>query len=167
MANANSSKPVTGWFLTILIGAVICGFMGPAIGSALYAIAGALGQQSVKEAIGVLCLGFLVAYGYALIGVGPGALVFGATGAIVIRLRSRAVHNWRRLTSECIFVGAALGALVGLSSGLWIGIGSFSELFAHSTLNATFIPLGTVCGIACSIVVVRMLRRQRLLSVEA
>lgn len=147
-------RVVAPWLRALLLGAIICGLIGPGLPLIVFIPFTAIRQASVREALTTL-EALPLAWLIAIIAMGPAGCVFGALGASWIRFRSSSLHVSRRLLLESALLGTALGGVVPISALVW-GWGPRENLLS-------VVPAGAASGLVCAFLVVHALRKRGLI----
>jgi hypothetical protein len=147
---AAGARAGTPWICAFLIGAIVCGVIGPALPVLIIFSFDAVRGASMRNAARSLVdfpFGWLV----AIIQVGPASALVGGLGACWIRFRSASVPAQRRLLVEAILLGTLLGCAVPLSTLL-------EGPFPLKDLRWV-VSIGAPTGLVCGLLVVVLLRK--------
>lgn len=137
-----------------LISALVCGFAGPLVGTAM--VMGVMGNpdrmfSSPWDALGV----FPKMYLFALVFAGPFGFVIGGLGGGFLLLRARRAGSLRRLRIEVASLGGLLGSSYPLMAR-WLGWNPFEGLPGLLPISAA---VGTLCAWLVTITLRNDLRR--------
>ena len=144
-----------------LTGAFLCASLGPTLGAAGLVGRGLAHDQHPLIAAVELFSSLPFVLPFAVMMVGPGALVLGGLGALVIQRMSVRVRSAKALVLATSILGLVFGAAVPLVSDL-----VFAAFQDHLNFATDFVPLGAITGLVCAIAVYWLLRRMRLLRVQ-
>jgi predicted membrane-bound spermidine synthase len=145
-----------------LIGAFVCGLLGPTLGALAMLSSEVAHAQSARAA--ALSFGALPwVWPFAMMLVGPTAFVFGGVGAIIIQFISAKVPSTKILILQTTALGIALGSAVPIvvsviDTTLW---GGWNKNFATELL-----PLGAVTGVVSATATYCLLHRMGLLDFQ-
>ena len=141
-----------------LMGGLLCGLLGPAVGAFALRTSDLVRQHAGISEYFVLPLDLLFfAWPLAVVFVGLGAFVFGAIGALVIQALSIRVATKKALIFQAIALGIVFGSVIPvLSEAVWSGQ-------KHIEFSAVSLSLGAVTGAICAAATFWLLARRGLL----
>jgi hypothetical protein len=138
-----------------LVGAATCGVGGPEIGLLLLTF-WALCGRPFHDAISLL--GIPIYWPVVLIPIGPPASLLGAIGGMFLQHLAQKTQSLKVVIAEAVALGAILGSIVPLSLAVY-GWGTTKQVIEYS-------PLGASTGACCSLLVLYLLQRRRLLRLK-
>ncbi len=137
-----------------MVGAVVCGVVGPVIPVFLIVMIAAARQPSIRDAVSTL-LGMPGVWAFAFIPFGVPALLLGAGGGVLLQQISVVFRSRRLAIADTVSLGALMGSVVILLPAAW-GWGPFRNILQT-------VPIGAATGVVCGLLVLRTLRRWGLL----
>lgn len=138
------------WLYTALVGALICGILGPALPLLVLVFRETSSFREVWAALYV----FVMTWPLAVMFVGAPGVAFGTLAALWIRFRSKRFAS-RRLLLETLVLGPLLGAIVPLTTRVFGP--SSREFLPYVT------PIGAITGVICAFLTLFTLKKLGLL----
>jgi len=139
-----------------VVGALVCGICGPAIGAFLTLAREAVRQNSFRGAASALLV-FPSVLPVAVILMGPAGLIVGCVGGLLLQAVSARVRSIKALAVWAAGLGLVLGTPVPLVSAV-------ISLWSRRNIGEV-LPLSITVGMSCGIITVWFLHRRHLLYV--